>query len=116
MLSRHCWKHVTDVISIPVCQTDANTLVQKVLQIKPKVRVDEIPGILEGEVKSVITRVVKSNSERLLDLCLVEIISINTGRGWVISSMSNVVSSTSRVVVERVFNVVTAHGLRLAAD
>ncbi len=59
--------YLTDVIGITVGKTDAHILVEQVLQVEPEVGEDEVTSSLEGIVVGIVTRVIQSHTESLLD-------------------------------------------------
>src|SRR5690242_11689852 len=116
ILQTNADSRLTDVISITVRQTDAHVLIEQMLQIEPKIRIDEVSRVLESIVNTVAARVIKSDAKGLLHLWQVEIVRIVRRRRWVVVWVAYVVDPASAVVVVWRFDVITAHVGSLVAD
>lgn len=107
---------LTNIIRIPIRQTNPHPLIKQILQIQPKIRIYKIPRILKRIVNPIITRVIQRNAQRLLHFSQIQILGVvRRGRGIVVA-VPDIVHASAGVVVVRRLDVVATHVCGFVAD
>lgn len=107
---------IADVICVSVVHTHAQTGGEQHLDVFKEIRVNEIASLLECVVDVVVAgRIVEVHTQRILNVCLVEIIWEIRWRGWVVVWVTNIIDTPITVRVVWSLDVVAAHILRFCA-
>lgn len=100
LTSRHHTKPVTNVISIAVEESYTDSRCHDFLQVREKVGVDKVAGGLKLEVNVVVrASVVEANTKGVLNVPLVEKITVERRRSWVIFGVTDVAGNKTSAQV-----------------